>query len=61
MKTPRPLNKDYTRCYGDGCFAKDSCQRFLTIRIDLAGLYSYAVNLHHENDEQCDSYKEFKR
>ena len=61
MKTPLPLNKDYTRCYGNGCAVKDSCHRFLTIRIDPVGLFSYVENLHHENDAECDYYKEFKR
>ena len=62
MKTPTPLRKDFTRCYGDRCEVKESCHRFLTIAIDPVGLMSYALRLHQVGDvDECDYYMEFKR
>jgi len=30
----RPLSNDTLRCFGDECHEKESCLRFLTMRVD---------------------------
>jgi hypothetical protein len=51
-----PLLYDFTRCYGDGCPEKDSCMRYLTMRVDPVQLFSYVLTLRgHSPNETCES------
>ena len=45
------LRNDYQRCYGNNCDIKANCKRFVTIDIDVPGLYSYAATMKEVDDE----------
>ena len=50
----RPLSSDFTRCYGDECPEKESCLRFLTMRVDPpAHLFSYVLTLRDYSPMPC--------
>jgi hypothetical protein len=52
----KPLNSDFTRCYGDGCPEKASCLRFMTMKIDPPNtVFSYALSLRRHPNETCES------
>lgn len=60
-----PLPNDYSRCYGDGCATRHSCQRFTTLKRDAAfdrehgpRLRSYIASLHDPDKETCDHFIE---
>jgi hypothetical protein len=49
----KPLLDDYTRCYGQGCEGKNSCWRYLTIKVDPPGVVlRYSNNL--ATDGMCE-------
>ena len=57
-----PLYADQERCYGVGCVQKESCKRFLTIRIDDQygpRLLSYTSSLVLD-DGSCEDFLEDK-
>ena len=60
-----PLPNDVSRCYGVGCEARPSCQRFTTLERDAAfdrehgpRLRSYTAMLREPENETCDHFIE---
>jgi hypothetical protein len=50
----RPLGHEFTRCFGDECHEKESCLRYLTMRIDPpAHVFKYTLTLRNYSVEPC--------